>query len=68
MFTTCLTDCVSCPVGLHGRDIAVFPDLSNYFGGYNVMIADNNNGQSCENESQLIINQNFPFSQLALAP
>lgn len=39
----------------------VFPDLSIYFGEYNVIISDKNDGKNYKNKTQVIINWNNPL-------
>lgn len=42
-------------------NIAVFPDYSNYFGEYNVIIANKNDAQIYENKIHVVKNHNYPF-------
>ncbi len=56
-----LTACLSLPIGLRCSNVAVFPDLSSYFGEYYVRIADRNGSQNYKNKIQILINQDYPL-------
>ncbi len=52
---------VSCPVRLCYIDVSIFPDLSNYFGEYNIIITHRNDVQNSQNKTQVVIKKNYPL-------
>lgn len=53
IFTTCLTACFFfCPSRLCCDDVAMFPDLSSFFGEYNFIIANTNDGKNFKNNKK----------------
>lgn len=49
----CLTAGVSFPVGFCCGNVAMFPDICNYSGEFNVIITDGTDGQNYKNRSQI---------------
>lgn len=54
-----LTACVSRSVKLCYHNDTAFPDLSEYFGEYNVDISDINDDENYKNKTQVVLNNVF---------
>lgn len=65
LFTTCLIVWPLALAGICYDNVSMFPDFSNYFGDYNLIITDTNDVQNYKNKSQAEINQNFPLIVVA---
>lgn len=44
-------------------DVAVLPELSNYFGEYNVIESDRKDSQKNGNQAQVVIKQSYPLNE-----
>ncbi len=52
---------VFCLIKLPCSDVAVFPDLSNYFGEYSVIVNTKYDGWNTENKTYIVVNWNYPL-------